>query len=80
MTDRPTNARLKPILLAAGLFDLALAAFIFLFGAELFHIERRIAMIVAAALAAGGVSIVAVAVVSRRNDVARRSGEPVIRR
>lgn len=87
MTDRPTNApapnpRLKPILIGAGVLDLALAAFFLMLGRDVLQLDGQTTLVVAAVLGAGGLSMIAFAVLwlGRRGPEERQRSDPVIRR
>jgi len=55
------RAKMRTILIFAGIFDLALAGFFLGWGAPVLQIEYRFAWMIAAVLAAGGVIIIFVA-------------------
>ena len=79
------RARTRTILIFAGFFDMALAGFFLGWGARVFEIERPIAYLIAAVLAAGAVSIFFIATLAygRRGTERGLDGEddePVVRR
>lgn len=79
------RAKVRTMLVLGGFLDIALAAFFLGWGAEVFEIEPRVAWLIAAALALGGVSIfvAALAFGRRRSEQALDRGNddgPVVRR
>jgi len=79
------RARMRTILIFAGIFDFALAGFFLGWGAPVLQMEYRFAWMIAAALAGGGVVIIFIATLGygRRGTERALDGEddePVVRR
>jgi len=85
--DAERRARVRTALIYSGILDLALAGFFLGWGAPLLELEYRVAWLIAAALAAGGVVVLLTATLAygrrgqgRALDDGEDENEPVIRR
>jgi len=85
--DAERRARVRTALIYSGLLDLALAGFFLGWGAPVLGLEYRVAWIVAAVLAAGGVAVIFTATLAygrrgtgRALDEGEDDPPPVIRR
>ena len=84
--DAERRARVRTALIYSGILDLALAGFFLGWGAPVLGLEYRVAWLIAAALAAGGVAVLLTATLAygrRGTGRALDDGEddgPVIRR
>src|SRR5262245_5696921 len=91
-SDAARRAKARTALIVSGIIDLALAGFFLAFGASLLRLEYRVAWLVAAVLAAGGVIILFVATLGfgrkgreralddGEDTVGEDANEPVVRR
>ena len=85
--DAERRARVRTALIYSGILDLALAGFFLGWGAPLLELEHRVAWLIAAVLAAGGVVVLLTATLAygrrgsgRALDDGEDENEPVIRR